>query len=143
LNRLFHNDAHPTAAAVRRLAEGHQFEAAMMLHEDYDALGVYLYEHCKDQPLGELILEAAELVIPRETRTRVDGRKAKNGVLKPRILLKKFEAMGHPEAVWLHLKGSRRSVTFETPSEWALESRVRAQMAAIERLVQLVGKSGV
>ena len=142
LNRMFHLETHPTTAAVRRVAGPHCFSAAMLLHEDYDALGIYLYEHSRTPPFGELILQAAESVIPRDPRSKIDGRSAGQGVLRPRLSPKKFEKIGHPEAVWLHLSGCRRSVTFETPSEMALELRIRAQMAAIGRIVELHGKLG-
>ena len=42
VNRMFHGDHHPTVAAVRQTAAPHMFESAMLLHEDYDAQGVYL-----------------------------------------------------------------------------------------------------
>lgn len=42
LNRCFHNDRHPTVAAVRRIVGNQRFDAALMLHEDYDGEGVYL-----------------------------------------------------------------------------------------------------
>ncbi|RFC46080.1 MAG: Succinylglutamate desuccinylase / Aspartoacylase family protein [Verrucomicrobia bacterium] len=137
VNRTFQGDEHPTSAAVRRVAEAHRLAAAMLLHEDYDAHGIYLYEQRQPSLFGELILQAAETFIPRDTRTRVDGRKAREGILRPRLSAKLFEKGGCPEAVWLHLRGCRRTVTFETPSEMSLEARTLAQVAAIERLVDL------
>ena len=139
LNRMFHSDAHPTTEAVRRYGHAYRFEAALMLHEDYDARGVYLYEHGSDDPWGEHILEAVEGDISRDLRERIEGRRAVQGVVRPRFSAKRFERMGHPEAVWLFLRGCRRSLTFETPSELSLRVRVAAQVAAIKRFVELYG----
>ncbi len=137
LNRLFHTDHHPTVAAVRRVSEPYSFESALLLHEDYDARGVYLYELSRHPPLGDSILSAAGAVIPRDQRLRVEGRRARNGIVATRFSPKRFERIGHPEAVWLHLRGCSRNITFETPSEAGLESRIEAQAAAVLRMVEL------
>ena len=137
LNRLFHTDHHPTVAAVCRVAEPYSFESALLLHEDYDACGVYLYGLSRYSTLGDSILSAAAAVIPRDHRPRVEGRRSRNGLVATSFSPKRYERIGHPEAVWLHLRGCSRSITFETPSEAGLESRINAQAAAIERFVEL------
>lgn len=137
LNRCFHNDLHPTVAAVRRIAGKQRFDAALMLHEDYDGEGVYLYEHRRSEQWGDRILDAAATAIPREPRRRIEGRRANSGLLTPRFSPSVFKKIGHPEAIWLHLNGCTRSITFETPSEFALERRIAAHRAAIETLVGL------
>jgi len=137
LNRMFHGDLHPTTAAVRQTAAPHAFESAMLLHEDYDAQGVYLYELSKRQFFGDAILSAAEAFFPRDPRHWVDGRRAREGVLRPRLSPRRLAQTGHAEAVWLHLRGCARSITFETPSEASLEKRVEAQAVAVARMVEL------
>ena len=52
--------------------------------------------------------------------------------------MKRFARIGHPEALWLHLKHSNRTFTVETPSEFALERRVAAHIAVIEEMVRRV-----
>lgn len=142
LNRLFHQEIHPTVSAVRSVAAPHAFDAAMLLHEDYDARGIYLYELAGRQLFGDSILSAASAVIPRDRRLKVDGRRVRDGIVRVRFSLKRFEKIGHPEAVWLHLRGCGRSITFETPSEVSLESRAAAHVAALDRLVHLWTASG-
>ncbi len=137
LNRLFHKDQHPTIAAVQKAVQPYHFSSALMLHEDYDAEGIYLYEHHTTSPAGQLLLDAAEREIPRDPRSRIEGRRVKNGLLSPRLSPGALRKLGHPEAIWLHLKKCGRSITFETPSEFALERRVAAHVAAIETLVTL------
>lgn len=62
----------------------------------------------------------------------------KIGLIRRRILRKKFEAMGWPEAIWLHFFHSENTFTFETPSEAALELRVRAHMAVLDECARRI-----
>ena len=65
LNRSFHRTDLPVVEAVKRVVAGHQFDAAMMLHEDYDGQGIYLYEVQRVQPYwGEALLKAARAHLP-------------------------------------------------------------------------------
>jgi len=138
LNRIFHRDDHPVVSAVKQLVARHQFAAALMLHEDYDGQGLYLYEVERVQPhWGEALLAAARPHIAIDARTRIDRRKATNGIHRRRIDPKRFARMGYPEAIWFHLKHAARSLTIETPSEFALEQRVAAQVAVIEEAIRL------
>lgn len=139
LNRLFHNDRNPAIAAVRKIAAQRRFNAALMLHEDYDGEGVYLYEHHNCEPWGDSLLRAAEAFVPRDPRTRIERRLAKSGVLSPRVTARTFAKIGLPEAVFLHGLTCNHSITFETPSEFALEKRTAAHVAVIEKLVSLCG----
>jgi hypothetical protein len=138
LNRLFHTDDAPVVAAVRRLVRGHRFALALQLHEDYDGQGFYLYEVQRARPYwGEALLAVAARHIPIEPRTRVDGRTFRGGLMRRRVERRRFARMGYPEAIWLHLEHADRTFTLETPSEFALEQRVRAQVAVIEAAVQM------
>ncbi len=68
----------------------------------------------------------------------VDGRKAAAGLIRRRIRAGMFDKIGYPEAIWLHLKHADRSLTLETPSEFALADRIAAQIAVIEECVRRV-----
>ena len=137
LNRLFHRDDQPVVSAVKQLAAPYQFAAAMMLHEDYDAQGFYVYEVERVKPpWGEALLAAARPHLPTDPRTHIDGRKFTNGVHRRRINGKRFERIGYPEAIWLHLDHAQRSLTIESPSEFALERRVAGHVAVIEEGVR-------
>jgi protein MpaA len=138
LNRCFHRDDLPSVSAWKALISGLRFKLAMTLHEDFDGQGLYLYEVDPKPFWGEQLLEAARSIIPIEGRTRVDGRKAAAGLLRPRITLKKFATMGLPEAVYLYLHHSDRTFTVETPSEFALDQRVAAHVAVIDEAVRRV-----
>lgn len=139
LNRDFHHDEQPVIQAVKQLAAPHQFAAALMLHEDYDAQGVYLYEVQRVQPYwGEALLAAARFHLPIDPRPSIDGRKVKGGIHRRRVDRRRFARIGYPEAIWLHLEHATRAFTFETPSEFALERRVAAHVAVLEECVRRV-----
>jgi hypothetical protein len=139
LNRAFDRDSVPVTRALRDVLRDRQFAAALTLHEDYDAQGIYLYEVQRERPFwGEALIRAARHVIPIDPRSRVDTSPSLRGVIR-----RKFDAQiqrrigGMPEAIYLHRHHARRSITFETPSEFALDKRVAAQVALIEACVSL------
>ena len=137
LNRMFHLDTHPIVKAVRKITRPHRFKIAMAMHEDYDAQGIYLYEVARGRrSFGESLLMSAGEILPRDPRRKIDTSTAKNGLIRRRISPAKFAEMGYPEAIWLHLFHSENTFTFETPSEAALELRVRAHMAVIGECVK-------
>lgn len=139
LNRMFHLDTQPVVAAVRKITRPHLFQIALAMHEDYDAQGVYLYEVARGRSgIGESLLQCAEKIVPRDPRRTVDTSIAKNGLIRKRVSPAKFADMGYPEAIWLHLFHSENTFTFETPSEAALEIRVRAHIAVLGECVKRI-----
>jgi murein peptide amidase A len=137
LNRQFHDLGNPLVSAVRATAERYSFRSAMMLHEDYDADGVYIYEVRNRESCAEAVIGAAEQWISRDSRRKIEGRRAVDGILRPRFSARTFEKMGTPEAIWMYRRGCRQNVTFETPSEFAIERRIGAQSAAVTCFVQM------
>ena len=138
LNRLFHVDDHPVISAIKRVVAQRQFALALMLHEDYDADGYYAYEVKRETPFwGEGLLEKVARVIPIDTRAKIDGRNSNGGLIRRRFQRAVFLKMGYPEAIWLHEFHARRALTVESPSEFALEQRVRAHCAALEECLRL------
>lgn len=136
LNRFFKLGVKlPPFVAWRRLLKQYRFHAALMLHEDYDAQGVYLYEldRTGDRCGADLIQAAKSWIVP-EPRKRVDGRRCQNGLIRPVIDPKRLNL--HPEAIYLYFHHTDRSITIETPSEFSLARRVEAQVAMIEKAVQ-------
>ena len=143
LNRMFHLDTHPIVKAVRKITRPHRFKIAMAMHEDYDAQGIYLYEVARGRrSFGESLLMSAGKILPHDPRRKIDTSTAKNGLIRRRISPAKFAEMGYPEAIWLHLFHSENTFTFETPSEAALELRVRAHMAVIGECVKRIAQRG-
>lgn len=141
LNRSFHRKDLPQITALTRLLEGYRFEAAVMLHEDYDGEGLYLYEIQRSEPYwGEQLLAAGAKAIPLDPRKRIDRWHAQDGLLRRRFDRMKYQRIGYPEAIWLHLHHSERTFTVETPSEFAIEQRIDAHSAVLDEVLRLVSK---
>jgi hypothetical protein len=139
LNRLFHRDDQPLIQAVKRVVAPCFFEVALMLHEDYDGQGFYLYEIKRALPFwGEELLAVAGQEIAIDPRVKIEGRRSQAGLIRRRIERRWLERVGYPEAIWLHKFHARRALTIETPSEFALEQRVRAQVAVLDESVRRV-----
>lgn len=143
LNRCFNSRTIPRISAQLALMNGHLYDVAACLHEDYDARGFYLYEITAERPFwGEFLCGELPALIAPDNRIRIDGHAARKGLIRRRVhpsLMK-----GHPEAFRLHFHHARRTYTLETPSEVSLASRVRFQMAFLDLLVKkLQTRNGV
>ncbi len=140
LNRGYHRKDLPVIAAQKALLRGLTFDAALMLHEDFDGRGTYIYELPGERPFwGERLLASAAKHIPPEPRARVEGRRCRRGVIRPRAVPANLP--GLPEALFLGTR-ARRSMTFETPSEFSVGARVEAHMAALDELLRLARAGG-
>lgn len=140
LNRSFHHEEHAVVGAVKRAVAPFRFEIALMLHEDYDGQGFYLYEIMREAPYwGEDLLAIAAREIAIDPRRKIDGRNAGRGLIRRKFDRRRFEKIGFPEAIWLHECHARRALTLETPSEFALEQRVRAHVAVVEECLRRAG----
>jgi hypothetical protein len=124
LNRSFNHPDEPLIAAWLKVMEGRKPGIGICLHEDYDAQGCYLYELTPHPSAGARILQEVAEVLPLDSRPRIEGRRAKNGLIHVRV---PPNLPGHPEAFVLHLMGALRTLTFETPSEFSLIDRIAAQ----------------
>ena len=136
LNRSFHTSAVPQIAAQMQLLTGRAFDLALILHEDYDAVGLYLYEVPRQRPFwGEQLVAAAARHIPADPRVKIEGRASREGVVRRAIrpgLMPEW-----PEAFVLHFQSAARVFTVETPSEFHLDDRVAAQVAVVNRAIAL------
>jgi murein peptide amidase A len=140
LNRKFQSNAPAEIAGLKRAIGRLRFSLALMLHEDYDGLGIYIYELQGACPYwGEALLEAARPHVPADTRETIEGREAAGGLVRRTVDMSLFKRIGMPEAIYLHLRGCPRVFTVETPSESGLDRRVRAHVAVIEECLRKVG----
>lgn len=135
LNRCYnHPKAVPHIAAQCEIIHRMHFDLALILHEDYDARGAYVYETSAARPhLAEEILHAMNLHVPRDSRRMIDGSRARKGVIRRRVACDTLPEW--PEAFFLHFGHASRTFTIETPSEEAIEKRVAAHRAAIESAI--------
>ncbi len=139
LNRSFHTSAVPQIAAQMQWITGCAFDLALNLHEDYDALGLYIYELQRIKPYwGEILLEAAAENIPPDPRKRIEGRSSRAGIVRRSITPDLMPEW--PEAFVLYFQNTARIFTIETPSEFHLDDRVDAQFKVISKAVELCRK---
>lgn len=135
INRRFHDAEDVICGPWQRWIARKVMRFGLCLHEDYDAQGIYLYElnHAR-QTAGHGIIERCSRVIAPDPRASIDGQRARKGVIRRRTLPTHLPGM--PEAIELHVRGCPLTLTFETPSEFALDTRVRAQVKFVEAAME-------
>lgn len=134
LNRRFHLDEDEICGPWRRLIAARTFTLGLCLHEDYDAQGCYVYElHHGAASLSARLPALGVQALPVDTRTLIDGRRARSGIIRRRTA--PADLPGLPEAIVLHQAGCPLTLTFETPSEFSLDRRVRAHVEFISAVL--------
>jgi len=134
LNRCYGKRKPPQIRDQIRVMGKKTFDLALTLHEDYDAHGVYIYEVAAKKPYwAEKMLAAASEHLPADSRARIEGRPAKNGIVRRKISPDLMPDW--PEAFLLHFQHSARTFTIETPSEMDMSHRVAAHVAVLDAAV--------
>src|ERR1700677_2823739 len=143
LNRDYRNTK---SAEIRRHIEVlktlGRFAAAMMLHEDYEGIGAYLYELNDTLPkgLGNKIIAAMGRHVPLDMRPEIEEVRAPGGVLQRSDLVLKHGPLEDraewAEAAYLNVYHTAVSYTTETPKPFPLEDRIQAQIAAVDTLLE-------
>ena len=139
LNRQWDKkEFHPIVDIIHRTSQ-HRFALAVNLHEDYDANGIYLYEppgRRRSDDFAIDIISAGKKFLPVDTRKKIEGRWAKEGIIRPSP--GSLPKEGLPEAAFLQSERADRTYVFETPSERDLEHRVNAQMAMLTKAFDIL-----
>jgi hypothetical protein len=142
LNRDYrHLRTREVAAHVAWLNQQPHFDLALVLHEDWESNGFYVYElNPHNLPsLAEHIVDSVRELCPIETSDRVDDWPCNCGIIRPPI-----NPMDRPqwaEALYLIVHKSRLNYTLETPSDFDLHLRVKAHIRAVHRAFELFEKS--
>jgi len=140
LNRDYRNSkSAETLAHIAWLEWQPKFDLYLCLHEDWESHGFYVYEQNPDNrpALAESIVEAVGKVCPIDLSESIEGRPAKNGVIRPNI--QPHERPDWPEAFYLIVNKSRQGCTLEAPSDFPLQTRVDALVAGVN--AALAGRS--
>lgn len=105
------------------------FDLALCLHEDWEAVGFYVYEvnASSHASLAPAIVDAVRTVCPIDPSPLIDGREASHGIIRP--TLDPAMRPEWPEAFYLLQNKTRLSYTLEAPSDFALDIRVAALVA--------------
>ncbi|HEU6449389.1 MAG TPA: M14 family metallocarboxypeptidase [Verrucomicrobiae bacterium] len=137
LNRGYLNPvADEILAHISWLERQPQFDLCLMLHEDWESHGFYLYEQNPDgkKSFAEKMVAAVEKVCPIDRSELIEGRPAKDGIVRPNILPK--DRPDWPEAFYMITHKTRQSYTLEAPSDFPLPARVNALVAAVRAAVE-------
>lgn len=139
LNRGYLNPiAEEIIAHIAWLEKQPSFKVCLMLHEDWESHGFYLYEQNPDKrpSFAETMIQAVEKVCPIDRSETIEGRPAQNGIVRPNILPK--DRTDWPEAFYLITHKTRQTYTLEAPSDFSLPTRVNALAAAVKATLQRV-----
>jgi len=137
LNRDYrHLEAAETRAHVAWLERQPQFDLHLLLHEDWESHGFYLYElNPENRPsLAEHIITRVAGTCPIDRSEIIEDRPAQNGVIRPN-----FDPAMRPqwaEAFYLIMQKSRLGYTLEAPSDFPLATRIDALVTGINVALQ-------
>lgn len=137
LNRDYrHLKTREVRAHVEWLQRHPYFDLTLIFHEDWESNGFYVYElnPLNQRSLAEHIVDAVRSVCPIESAELVDNWECRAGIIRPGV-----DPMERPqwaEAVWLSANQTQQSYTLETPSDFPLDLRVNAHLAAVRGALQ-------
>ncbi|MCW5555286.1 MAG: M14 family metallocarboxypeptidase [Verrucomicrobiae bacterium] len=138
LNRDYlHLQSDEIRAHVAWLETQPSFDLCLCLHEDWESHGFYVYElNLDNRPsLAESIVAAAGEVCPIDLSEHIEGRPARNGVIRPDTDPRSRPQW--PEAFYLVTHKTRLSYTLEAPSDFALSVRVNALVAGVNAALRI------
>ena len=130
LNREFwRRSAQPEVVVLEAELRAGRFDGLITLHADDTCEGLYGYSHGRtlDEMLLKPALTAAECVLPRDCRERIDGFAAREGVICEcfhGVLAPPPEQTPQPF-----------NLIFETPARAPLEQQVVASLAALDTIL--------
>lgn len=132
--------AEEITAHIAWLERQPNFDLCLLLHEDWESHGFYLYEQNPEgrPSLAEPMIEAVSKVCPVDPSDLIEGRPAKNGIIRPNLDPRTRPQW--PEAFFLITHKTRHSYTLEAPSDYPLQSRVDALVAAVNTAVTLIAQ---
>jgi murein peptide amidase A len=112
------------------------FDQSVILHEDWEARGFYLYELESEgrTSIAREIIRNVAAVCPIEPSAEIDGWPAVNGVIHPRV--RPEDRSDWPEALFLSARQGGQGHTLEAPSDFALAVRVDALVAGTLAVVE-------
>lgn len=132
LNRDYrHLETAEVRAHIAWLEGQPAFDLCLLLHEDWESHGFYLYEQNPDNrpTLAEAMIANVANVCPIDRSEIIEGRPANGGIIRPNLDPKTRPQWA--EAFYLITHKTRLSYTLEVPSDFPLTTRVEALVAAI------------
>ena len=134
INRAFEEDNLPEVQIVKEVLSNRQFVCALDFHEDWEAVGFYLYEGRREGLLlGEAIIERIKAIGPIEPDD--PGDEGGDGSDPPRSVgiypvASSWGTQGLTS--YTHKYHSEHVLISEAPTEWEMERRVAAHLATLD-----------
>lgn len=139
LNRQYrHLRAAETRAHIAWLEKQPRFDLALCLHEDWESHGFYLYELNPEnlRSHADSMIASVSRVCPIDPSPEIEGRSATGGIIRPSA--DPLSRPEWPEAFYLFTHKTRLSYTLEAPSDFPIETRVEALVAAVRTVLESV-----
>lgn len=143
LNRDYrHLETAEVRAHVAWLKHQPSFDLCLLLHEDWESHGFYLYEQNPDNrpTLAETVIAHVGRFCPIDRSETIEGRPAEGGVIRPK--LDPAKRLQWAEAFYLIMHKTRLSYTLEAPSDFPLQIRVAALVAAVNAALMAFNPTG-
>jgi len=139
INRQYRATSVPEVEAQKRVLRGQRFDLHISFHEDVDARGFYIYELSRNShQIAAEILHNISPIIPFDSRGRIEGRRARDGLIRRNFRPDRRKRW--PEAFYLFAHHTDHILTTETPGPFAFEKRVKAQSVALATACRFVRK---
>ncbi len=135
INRSFAGDSTHESDLARELLAGESFDLLVDLHEDWEHAGYYLWEGAPDgEPgIGAEIVSRIEAIGPIYSDAALDGYPISGGIISAEEAERDYRRKGVMSLLTYGLRElAEHGITSETPTQWKLEDRVRAQLAVLE-----------
>lgn len=137
VNRQYRDSALPEVRAQKRVMRGRRFDLHITLHEDVDARGFYIYELTRTpRQIALQIVQNVMPIIPFDPRLRIEGRRARNGLIRRNV--RPGRRKHWPEAFYMFFHHADHTLTTETPGKMEMEKRVKAQLIALATACRFV-----
>jgi hypothetical protein len=138
LNRDYRNPQTPEVRAhVRWLESLPRFDLTLILHEDWEAEGYYVYDVNLGPGISPAIriVEALRELCPIQPTGRIDDSwDCVDGIIQPNV--NPLEREQWAEALYLIVNKSKLSLTLEAPSDFPLLFRAEAHVRAVRRALE-------
>lgn len=136
INWSYARDDIAEVQVIKALAQDRRFEFVLDCHEDWESPGFYLYELRRggSQIGPEILRRVAEICALNESE-EIEGQPAEGGLVYPDISLEeKLRGQGIP--LEMYFAHTDHLLTAETPTGLAMETRVAAQLAVLDAVIE-------
>ncbi len=132
--------AEEITAHIAWLERQPKFDLCLLLHEDWESHGFYVYEQNPDhQPsLAEAMIDRISEVCLIDLSELIEDRPAKDGIIRPNIDLR--SRSDWPEAFYVITHKTRLSYTLEAPSDFPLQMRVNALVTGVNTALEIISR---